>query len=764
MAVTFFGVGQTPTDNGTNTTNPTVVSPPASMQAGDLVVMVGIRRAASGTPSISQAGGQTWTSLTVQNANTLAIRYFWCIFNGNWTANPSITMGATLCNSAFMLVFRPDTDYAFVPDVALSSGTFTAPGSPFTVTITGITIDTGGVAIASWHNSVAITYGTLAGAGWDQTGLSAQYRNTSGSDQTSAFAYYIGSGATGNVSLNESAGTAGDKNILSFKEVAPLTINVSEAVGVSESVTISPPSNYLTIDLSGGSAEAVSVAESSSVDPVVCQISVAEAVGVSESLNTVYSEQVFLLEVVTVSISTGTDLFVNVSDSVSAADQVPTVVVSASQISAGEAVGVTDTPTVGSPSVTLSASEAVQAQDNLIGLSISSPAITASEAVGVNDSGITLGVSSSQVSVSEAVSAADQAPALTISTTLSVAEAVGAADQTPSVAIVTTISASEAVGAADQAPSVSVSTPQISAAQESISVSENAVVTAGGLTTLTTNQAEAVSVSDSSSQTISSPQISRSEGVAVAESASALISTQINVSESVTLAENASQAVSAPQVSAVDNVAAADSASETVLTQLNAGETITLSESTGQTVSASQITVSELVGVSESANVNAGGLPSLLVSSSEAVTVADSGSLLISSAQITVTDSVGVAENAALAVSISQINVSDAISVSETATVVVLGVVPDAVSVTDLLTVGETAALTVSNLQITAVEPIMAADTASVFIPITLTVLAAEAIAVSEQVAFPPPANLNLGRIGWPGLGMQHFIPVTNDN
>lgn len=235
MAITLFGSAATPTDNGTNTADPTIVTPPVSMLAGDLVVLVGERRASLGTLTISQAGGQTWTTLTQNNNNTQRIRIFWCVFNGTWSASPSVTMGATACNSAHMLVYRSSYRVGFVADNAIASAAFAAPGSPYTVTITGVTRSSTiqSVAIALWGVALANTWGTLSGAGWSQTSLAAQYRNTSGSDQSVAFAYSIGKGATGNVSLNESAGTAGASSILSFKEIP--TLAVQDAYCTSQS-------------------------------------------------------------------------------------------------------------------------------------------------------------------------------------------------------------------------------------------------------------------------------------------------------------------------------------------------------------------------------------------------------------------------------------------------------------------------------------------------------------------------------------------------
>ena len=59
MSITYFGSASTPADNGTNTTNPTAVTPPGSMQAGDLVLMIAQSRDSTATLAISNAGGQS---------------------------------------------------------------------------------------------------------------------------------------------------------------------------------------------------------------------------------------------------------------------------------------------------------------------------------------------------------------------------------------------------------------------------------------------------------------------------------------------------------------------------------------------------------------------------------------------------------------------------------------------------------------------------------------------------------------------------------
>lgn len=230
MSITYFNSASTPADNGTNTANPTAVTPPGSMQAGDLVLMIAQARANSGTLAISNAGGQIWTSETQQNQNFCRIRLFWCRFNGAWTGgNPSVSMGSTNSNTVVMHVFRPsNTSSVWQVDVAQVSANFSAPGSPYTVTIPGITTITDGALIfATWASNDDNTWGSLTG-GWSTPG-SAQYRNLAGSDQSQTHAYWgiptaAGmpiAGATGNVSKNQvlNAADPGAYLIIAFKAV-----------------------------------------------------------------------------------------------------------------------------------------------------------------------------------------------------------------------------------------------------------------------------------------------------------------------------------------------------------------------------------------------------------------------------------------------------------------------------------------------------------------------------------------------------------------
>lgn len=229
-AWTFFGVTSSPADNGTSTATQITLTPPGSMTAGDLVFVVQWQRGTA-TFSIGVTGGQLWNSLTRQtNGSIISAQAHWARFDGTWAANPRFDFSAGTNTNALMMVFRPTgTSKLLAVDVAQANGTFTAGSTPFTKTITGHTrTKSSCVTITTWITADDNTWGTLSGTGWSQTSLTAQYRNTSGSDMSLSAAYNIGSGATNNVSLNQSAngGDAGLTSIISFFEYDPRRPNV----------------------------------------------------------------------------------------------------------------------------------------------------------------------------------------------------------------------------------------------------------------------------------------------------------------------------------------------------------------------------------------------------------------------------------------------------------------------------------------------------------------------------------------------------------
>lgn len=204
--ITYFGSSSNPADDpAASLALATVaVTPPASMQQGDLVIMIGQRRASNITLTVSETGGQVWNALPIlTGTNNVSPRIFWCRFNGTWNADPSVAMTTASTNTVVMHVFRPPSrNYAWAIDVDQQT---TAHAAAATITRTGVTtIRPNTVTIAAWFTADDNSWGSLTGAGWVVLG-SAQYRNTAGTDQSSTYAYQIRTtaGATGDVAKTQ---------------------------------------------------------------------------------------------------------------------------------------------------------------------------------------------------------------------------------------------------------------------------------------------------------------------------------------------------------------------------------------------------------------------------------------------------------------------------------------------------------------------------------------------------------------------------------
>ncbi|MCB0775294.1 MAG: T9SS type A sorting domain-containing protein [Chitinophagaceae bacterium] len=221
---TFFGVASSPADNGSNTATTATITPPASMQAGDLVIIYGEYRNTGGTLTISDDGGQSWTTETQYNGSNQRIRIFWCRFNGTWSSNPQISRGAgggTRPLSAIMYVFRPTiSTNSWVVNVGPNNANPTGTS----ISVTGVTTTLPKtVTMAYWGSPAATTWGSLSGSGWVKTGLTAQYRNTGGSGQSHTSAYNIQSSTAtlANVSQIQSSSQQTATSIISWAEIVP---------------------------------------------------------------------------------------------------------------------------------------------------------------------------------------------------------------------------------------------------------------------------------------------------------------------------------------------------------------------------------------------------------------------------------------------------------------------------------------------------------------------------------------------------------------
>jgi hypothetical protein len=203
MAITYFNSASTPTDgaSATNTATTTAVTPPGSMATGDLVILYAQQRG-SASMSILATGGQTWSEITNSPSASFSnqsFKVFWCRYNGTWGANPSVLFSAGTCTTVVMHVYRPTTgtnlwavEHEYHPTGPFTpvGGTNVCDGLLNSSGTTQNTTNASTVTVCAWFTSDDNTWGLATGSNWTNPG-SLQYRNTSGSDQSIAFAHNI---------------------------------------------------------------------------------------------------------------------------------------------------------------------------------------------------------------------------------------------------------------------------------------------------------------------------------------------------------------------------------------------------------------------------------------------------------------------------------------------------------------------------------------------------------------------------------------------
>lgn len=227
--MTYFGSAATPADNGTlSNASVATVTPPGSMVAGDLVVVLGQYRGDDGFPEVIVTGGQTWTTITGAFTTDCQVSLFYCIFNGTWSANPAFqqAVGGPAALSAIMHVFRPTSGFTFAGrDTGLShNASYTAPSTPFDVTVPADTSTEARIVALAFFTSEDDNTWALQSGTWTNAGT-AQYRNTSGTDQSNSTAYkFFTSIGTIDAVTNRQATLGGDHGLLmnfGFYETAP---------------------------------------------------------------------------------------------------------------------------------------------------------------------------------------------------------------------------------------------------------------------------------------------------------------------------------------------------------------------------------------------------------------------------------------------------------------------------------------------------------------------------------------------------------------
>jgi hypothetical protein len=260
-APTYFHSASNPADNGTGADNSILaVTPPASMNAGDLVVLVGqLQDATTGNITVSETGGQTWSSVSEAAANDMEVAVFWAQYNGTWSANPSLnfaSIAGTQPATAVMHVFRPASVGSgnWVVDTAFAGG---AEASASPTVITGITpAKRDNVTLAGWAIPNASTWGTLSGTGWAAM-ETAQWRNTSGSDQSMTFAHQLQSApaATNDVSQAPSTAAAGVSFTMAWSFQLSPTVALNSPADASSDTDTTPTFNFTGTDANSDTLE-----------------------------------------------------------------------------------------------------------------------------------------------------------------------------------------------------------------------------------------------------------------------------------------------------------------------------------------------------------------------------------------------------------------------------------------------------------------------------------------------------------------------------
>ena len=227
----YYGSNSVPIDigdgSGTNTADPTAITPPAGMgsEASYLTCMIGQQRATGATLAITEAGGQSWTTEAAVGITNQTDRLFWCQFDGTWDADPSVDFGATTCNSVHMHVWRAPVGFTWAVNVALAetedaTGPYANPGQTTTGTAPTLTL-------VGWFTADDNSWDASADAGWYVAGT-AQYRNNSGSDQSASYEYHFqyAAGATGAVdkAQNTITGDACTTFAITFSATAPAVV------------------------------------------------------------------------------------------------------------------------------------------------------------------------------------------------------------------------------------------------------------------------------------------------------------------------------------------------------------------------------------------------------------------------------------------------------------------------------------------------------------------------------------------------------------
>lgn len=207
-------------ENSDSPATSATITPPSMLVNDYVVVFVRIR--ANETISISDAGGQSWTSETPVTGTNRAQQIFHCRFNGTWSASPNFAWTSSVGYIAWMIALRgvhPTTP----KDADAVGNTYSAPSTPFDVTIASSTITTtvaNCMLFAGWGSADDNTW-ALQTAGWNNPPSGAYWRNLAGSDSSFSVGYKIQAAAGGNEATTNrqvtNGGDVGEAQIIAFR-------------------------------------------------------------------------------------------------------------------------------------------------------------------------------------------------------------------------------------------------------------------------------------------------------------------------------------------------------------------------------------------------------------------------------------------------------------------------------------------------------------------------------------------------------------------
>lgn len=214
--MTYHGSASTPADAGANAGPNATITPPASMVAGDLAVVL-VQYRGNVLFSISTTGGQAWLSIMEGTSGNVSYRLWYCFFNGTWAADPVFTnIVGTAALTGVMHVFRPTAGYRFaLSDPALVLATnYAAPSTPFDVTTTALVTTNIRFVVLNLFTSDDDNTWAIQTATWTNAGT-AQYRNTTGQDQSNSSAYkFFTAAGTVAAMTNRQATLGGDPGVI----------------------------------------------------------------------------------------------------------------------------------------------------------------------------------------------------------------------------------------------------------------------------------------------------------------------------------------------------------------------------------------------------------------------------------------------------------------------------------------------------------------------------------------------------------------------